>query len=146
VAGLQAEAGAWTPAASVEFVAGANPKELSAAVAAALGRSPEARPTAVIALDADSTNAVLEQGSRLGLSIPHDLTLVTRASEHGDAKPLPSPVCVTTPLADLVGAAVEALSAAAEWRLSTAAKPRTIRVRRRSDPWKLEQLATPRSA
>jgi len=127
VAGMQAEAATWAPAARVDVVTARAAADLSAAVVAALAGPPEVRPTAVVALEEGGLAAVLEAGSRLGLAIPDDLLVVTRSAEHRPATGLAT-TSLSPSAADLAGVAVEALASAGQWRTGDG-RPRVIRVR-----------------
>ncbi|MCA0295102.1 MAG: LacI family DNA-binding transcriptional regulator [Actinobacteria bacterium] len=144
ITGVQAEAATWAPAATVEVVAVAAPDDLPSAVAAALDKPAGARPSAVIALEASSTSAVLEAGSRLGLTVPDELVLVTRSAEHSPTA-TPSTIVLPPSTAELAAAAVDALATASPWHAGEV-KPRMIRVRHRHDPWRPDLPAAARSA
>ncbi len=144
VSGVRTEAAAWAPGVFVDVVAGAA-EDVPAQVARALTKPADLRPTAAIALGPGTASVILDVASRLGLSVPDDLLLLTRSPVLGEEPALPSAAGITTSAAVLADAAIEALSTAAPWRIGEAG-PRVIRVHQRGDARRPGGVPTARSA
>lgn len=129
LAGMLTEASTWTPMPRVEMVDVVASVDLIRSVAALLDRPVPQRPTAVVALDQQSASAVVGAAERIGLTIPQDLDVVVIASRVDEDRPIATFGSDRSLEAELVDAAVGALSNRRPTPPTYPTGPRVIRVR-----------------